>query len=499
MHSRGIKIVLLLALVVRLSLLAAAWNNEGGVFTPDSKGYVQLARTLVDGRFVDDAGRPEIFRTPGYPLFMLVGVPAGPELGWRVVLIVQVLIDVALVYLTYLLGSLLCGGRAGVLAAGLQAISAVAVASSLRILSDGLFAFLLTLAVLLLVFHWRSGRRWAIIACAGSLVAATYVRPVGLVYVMLIGAFLAIAATSRLLRRRRASRTSNAESRMPNPVSSLGLFAAICLAGLCPWVLRNAATADYVGFSSFAADSVYFYAAPEVLVRREGISPEAARLRMHKLDEQDEAHHSKPRMPGQAVEFRERISREIIGQDRGLYLRLHLRGVVGYFMPAANEVLEIAGLSSGQRGTSDILRQQGVWAAAKYYFGGNWQAMALAVPMVLILLVQYAGVLAWVVTRTIDRIRGRSREAGHGVGEACLSASFEGDAPAMAANAAVVPPDVRSMTPVIVLLAVMVGVSSLLSGPFGLPRYRVPMMPIINLAAAAGLMVLGGLLRTRRR
>ena len=487
MHSRGIKIVLLLALVVRVSLLAAAWNNEGGVFTPDSKGYVQLARALMDGHFVDDAGRPEIFRTLWYPLFLLVGVPAGPELGWRAVLVVQVLMDVALVYLTYLLGSLLCGGRVGALAAGLQAISAVAVASSLRILSDGLFAFLLTLAVLLLVFHWRSGRRWAIIGCAGSLVAATYVRPVGLVYVMLIGAFLAIAAIYRLVHRRREAQFPSPQSPIPNPAVAFVFFAAICLAGLCPWVVRNAVTADYVGFSSFASDSVYFYAAPEVLVRREGISPEAARLRMHKLDQEDEAQHG-PRTPGQAVTFRERTSHEIIDQDRGLYVRLHLRGVVGYFMPAANEVLEIAGLSSGQRGTSDILRQQGVWAAAKYYFGGNWQAMALAVPMVLILLVQYLGVVVWLVTRAINRGRKTSCEISHGAGQACLSASFEG------ATATT-----RSMTPVIVLLFVMVAVSSLLSGPFVLPRYRVPMMPIINLAAAAGLMAIGSLLRARRR
>ena len=194
----------MLAAALRLALLVCAWNAPvadawpaalehaappTGVVTPDSKGYVALAVDLHRGQF-GSAAR-EIFRTPGYPAFLLVSFVAG-EHWWQAVLLLQIAIDVLLVYLTYRL-ALALFGRNAVLAAIFQATSAIATASSMRILSDGLFAMLLTLAILLFVRFWlRGGRAWLAVS-AVVLSAACYVRPVGQV-------FAAVLATAMIVR-----------------------------------------------------------------------------------------------------------------------------------------------------------------------------------------------------------------------------------------------------------------------------------------------------------
>ena len=63
--------ILALALAVRLALLGATTRETA--FTPDSEGYWRLAGNLLQrGQFALD-DRPEIFRTPGYPAFLMIG------------------------------------------------------------------------------------------------------------------------------------------------------------------------------------------------------------------------------------------------------------------------------------------------------------------------------------------------------------------------------------------------------------------------------------------
>ena len=110
--------VLILATVLRIGLLLAA-SGGAGVLTPDSQGYETLATSLAaDGTFSRD-GEPEIFRTPGYPMFIAAIRP----FGGSAILVAQVFMDVLLVGLTYLLGRTLAGEGIGLLAALLQAIS----------------------------------------------------------------------------------------------------------------------------------------------------------------------------------------------------------------------------------------------------------------------------------------------------------------------------------------------------------------------------------------
>jgi 4-amino-4-deoxy-L-arabinose transferase-like glycosyltransferase len=423
MKTRTLYIILLVALVCRAGLLAMLWKDPADrIYTPDSQAYIQLSHSLVTWGTFERDGHPEIFRTPGYPMLLAFASP-WQDSWWRAVLVVQVVLDVALVYLTFLLGWTLAGERAGLIAAALLAIEPLAVASCLRILSDSLYAFLFILAVLLLVHHLRSSRWWALLAAALVLGAACYVRPVGLAMTAAVVVLLLIIGGK--LRWRRA-----------------GVLAGIVALSVAPWVVHNALVADYVGFSSSATDAMYYFAAPEVVAVTDRIPPDEARAEMKKADELANAEKS----PGQAATARKEEALRIITEHPWLYVRLHLKGCLGFFLPGATDVLETVGLTTGERGTLDVLHTQGVAAAIRHYFAGSPSVLPVVAPLLIATAVQYLGTLL------------------------CVARGIRRKIPAEAW-----------------LLAALVVAAALLHGPFGLPRYRLPVAPLLCVAAGVGL------------
>ncbi|MHC4981973.1 MAG: hypothetical protein ACYTF6_02250 [Planctomycetota bacterium] len=435
MTRRYLRMVLLLAAAARFALLAAAWNHPQRLFVPDSYEYVELGYHVAEDNAFRRGGQAEIFRTPGYPLFLVPSLILSRDY-WRVAIVAQVLLDVLLVYLTFIMASMLAGERVGLWAAVFQAISTVSIASSLRIGSDGLYAVLLTLAICLMIHHLRTAKYWSLVSSAGVLAAACYVRPVGIVMaVIFVGAVLF----------------------KPGRLRRAAAFLAVVLGAISPWVVRNYVAARYVGFSSFAGDAMYFFAVPELKSRLEDDDPAAVRaiLRARAGPIPDAGGALPP--PGPAAARRRREALETIAAHPFTYAGVHLRGCFGAYLPGAPAVLELMGLTEGQRGTSDVLRREGLLAAARYYFGENVRAIALAAVMVVVLAIKYLAVAAHVIKRA--RLR-------------------------MPAEAW--------------LAVVIVIVCTLLPGPFALPRYRVPFEPLLSVAAAAGMVVIIDALRRRR-
>ncbi len=460
--------ILAVALLARVALLASAWGHVETTIAPDSEGYWQLAQAIRDRHeftqpsIVVGEYNPEIFRTPGYPLFL------SPFASIGAALCLQIALDMLLVVLTYGLARRLVSNRVALFAMAFQAVSPLAVAASCQILSDGLFAFLLTPAVMLMVRFLgqcrlpepadRAGddeshvgpssaiegqgepwRAYAWLVGAALLMAmASYVRPVGLA---LAAAFLmALVLVHRRFRK-------------------MLIFTAVFVACIAPWVARNNVVADYPGFSSVAAEGLYEYTLPEMdrqIDAWERISrsfvpewnlPAARRTRMLRLS------------PGQAAQAKADTAREYILKHPLLFLKVHFKGTLAFWLPGATDVLEVAGLSQGNRGTLAVLHEQGLWPAVRHYFGGNTTAVAVAVPLVLIYLVKMAGVLVCVVA-------GARR--------------------------------ILHLRPKVWLLVLLVLLSFILPGVAAHPRFRVPVEPILNIAAAMGWLWIVGLFNRRR-
>ena len=457
--------ILVVALAARAALLRSAFavNNSylarphpeqpvAGSFTADSGAYWVLAWALREGHFA--YGVPEVFRTPGYSAFIAAIIvamqrglsdPSAAPVLTEAVISAQMLIDLHLVFLTYLLGRWVLSHRVGLMAAFFQATSPLAVAAPCRFLSDSLFAFLLTAAVLLFVRHAKTSGWWSLLASAAVLGIACYVRPIGLPMAGIFALAL-LVERARLLRR----------------AANAAAFAAILAVLIAPWVARNIAVADFYGFSSVQAEGMYFYDAAETLAVKEGRSVDEVRDELR----QSASFFPKPsglfRTQGARVRLMQRRAWEIFRENPGTFLWVHLRGTVAFWLPGATEVLEIAGATSGQKGTLEVLHRQGLAAAARHYFGGEAGAMWAAVGMSGITLLRYAGL----VLLGVSWLRGRLRRK-----------SAAGDPQSAILS---------SPASLLILFVGLIVVSWLLPGPAAHPRFRVPVEPLLSIAAAAG-------------
>ena len=422
MKNKTLPIILCLAAILRLALLVSAWNRPEGFSTPDSEDYKTLAQSLVQHLDFQHDSQPEIFRTPGYPLFLSMGF----LLGWKFVIVVQVLLDVLVVYLTYRLGTLLCRRRVGLWAAAFQAVSLVAMVSSVRLLSDGLFTLLALLAIVLLAFYFRSGRFWALPCAAVTAGVACYVRPIGLLFGL-------VAILVLVFRRRQRLRGT-------------ATFAALFVACVLPWIVRNACRAGYPAFSSVGAVNLYAYEAPATLAGAEGIS-------LVRAQEQLAAELTKA-PPGEQARRMQAVALGVILEHPWTWVKVHTITSLASFLPAVTDVLEVLGVTTGGRGTLGVLHEQGPSAAMRHYFGGATWAVGLCLPAVILLAVQYLLVAA----AAIKYLRPGT------------------DAAAW-----------------LILLTILV--TCLAGGPASTPRFRVPAAPLLSLAAAAGLVALASLLK----
>jgi hypothetical protein len=215
--------VFLLALAIRLGFGLRVFP----FVSKDSQSYFLPAWDLVH------AGEFELGlrRTPGYSGFIAaILLLFGDDL--RAVTLVQHLLGAATAALTYALGRLTFGRLAGLGAGVLVACSAPLLAYEHYVLTESLFAFILTAACAALVCAWRSPRPARRLWLLGGVLVglAALVRPVGQgVLPLAILAALAGSAAHEPADRRRLG---------------YGLVsAALVLAGytllVLPWTVRN--------------------------------------------------------------------------------------------------------------------------------------------------------------------------------------------------------------------------------------------------------------------
>lgn len=206
--KEALLLLLLLSVVLAVNL-AVFWMvytvNPESVVTSDSARYEYLAHSLIEkGNFFIDtdyptvlAGAeqagPEVFRTPGYPLF-IAGIYTlfGPR--HTPLMIAQIIFGVGTILLVFLTSRMLFGASVAFLAAIFLAIDAGSFSISHYILSDTLFTFFLVFAVLNAVSFLLDQKRKAktLFFCGLFISVAALVRPVGyyLIFPIVVGLFV---------------------------------------------------------------------------------------------------------------------------------------------------------------------------------------------------------------------------------------------------------------------------------------------------------------------
>jgi len=150
--SRTFWLLVLLALSIRLVVL---WINlthaSPFVWADDSRSYIRCADSLVSHfAFLDARGMPTWTRPPGYPslLALTFATGKGASDNFIATLIVQVLMSTGVVMFATHLALRFAGYQRGMLVGILMALEPSSIASSNLILSETLYTFMLTAAVL---------------------------------------------------------------------------------------------------------------------------------------------------------------------------------------------------------------------------------------------------------------------------------------------------------------------------------------------------------------
>jgi hypothetical protein len=240
------------AAAVRLVLMAVSLTRNGiGVLSlADTSSYLIPGRNvLLHGSFVAD-GVPDLFRTPGYPLFLAITSLAGLRAGAAA----NMVLSVFCVLLVWKLGwAVFEDDRIALGAAWVFAFEPISVSYSFVLMSEFLFLTLFLLSMER-VAEFLRGRRLGVLAVAALwLAAATLVRPVTyyLPWALALGLSLVLARAPGL--------------RWKAPAVLL----ITVLPWLAAWQIRNKIETGYGALSSTADVFFYVYTEPDVIARAE--------------------------------------------------------------------------------------------------------------------------------------------------------------------------------------------------------------------------------------
>lgn len=193
----GLWIAVLLSILVRVVLLAFVLRAQGGggIYTLDTPGYVDPIAGLLHGSFWLQH-TPNILRTPGYPLFLLLaGFGKLHPLLWIAWQIVFSALAVALLYRIAL--SLSRSSTTAFPCALLYALEPCSILCSVLLIADTLLSCFIILFIYFLLSYLRTGKWGALLLSSCVLAICTYIKPVTY-YLPVVIAFMFAFVPSRL-------------------------------------------------------------------------------------------------------------------------------------------------------------------------------------------------------------------------------------------------------------------------------------------------------------
>ncbi|MFA5391550.1 MAG: glycosyltransferase family 39 protein [Candidatus Omnitrophota bacterium] len=204
----------------------------------DSDRYLKLASALLSqGKFElqtsGGAFQYEVFRTPGYPLFLaaLQGVAKFPLDS---IIFVQVLLTLLATWIVYKI-AMQINEKIAYLSTLIVLCDPVSSIISLRLMSETLFLPLIATFYLCFIRYLKSGKLWLLLLAALMLVAATYVHAISYYLGVAIAVFMIYANIPKDLKK--------------NIIHIMVFLAAVYgLLGL--WQLRNYMCCGETAFSS---------------------------------------------------------------------------------------------------------------------------------------------------------------------------------------------------------------------------------------------------------
>ncbi|HEX3582757.1 MAG TPA: hypothetical protein VH087_13400 [Thermoanaerobaculia bacterium] len=182
MRRASLDLAFLAALTLLTNFVYFAYSN-GDYFFPDSRTYIEPAQSMLAGRgFVRAGGIIETFRTPGYPLFLMLFRSV------TTVVVVQHLMNVALAMAIYLFARQRFSRGVAIAAAVLFALDTPTILYANKVLTETLFTAVLFALIWLVLGESHAAKRRVrgvpvAMTVAGLLAGAlVLIRPAAILY-----------------------------------------------------------------------------------------------------------------------------------------------------------------------------------------------------------------------------------------------------------------------------------------------------------------------------
>jgi 4-amino-4-deoxy-L-arabinose transferase-like glycosyltransferase len=255
--------LLIIFLVIRLLLvLVTIANPEGGILA-DSLAYLDLTKSIREGGLYESQlyQDEDLLRPPLYPYF-LVSIQAifGTHYGY--VTFIQLVLSGLICWMLFYMGRRMGHERAGMVAAWLFALSPNVALWSLTIMTETLFSFFITTALLFWIIYLKSLKILWLALVGVALGLATLVRPIGL-YLIFVWGFLVFVGFWRTFDLQR----------------TVGLSILLLLTGsvtVLPWAIRNWRVHHQFTISNVTTKTFTEFNLAYVLADIEGIDRDAA-------------------------------------------------------------------------------------------------------------------------------------------------------------------------------------------------------------------------------
>ena len=217
--------VLVLGFIIRIGFFLSIqpWKEEvvnNSIIVSDAIGYDELAKSIMHTFSFE--GEFSTYRTPLYPLFLALLYSISAESVWFV-LLVQILLSLVSIYLAYRIGTHIFSTQAGLLAAFLFATDIHQAFFTVTLLTDTLFICLFLISIYCFCKSLgETNFKWFCLS-AIALGTATLVRPISFLIPAILVFFIIVF--SRLESGRKI-------------IYSL-VFSLIFISVLSPWLLHN--------------------------------------------------------------------------------------------------------------------------------------------------------------------------------------------------------------------------------------------------------------------
>lgn len=275
--DRTLFAILAVGLAVRLFLFFYFLDTPKFFWDDDSSSYLNTAEnTLLGNGFsrVDEPPyEPDAFRTPGYPIFLLLHkVIFG---SYHLALITQSLLVIGIAWIIFLLAKDYGSAKIGYWAAAVFLAMPFSIQVSLKFLTQSFFAFVLMLSVWFWLKFLKDNEGKYLLITALSLPLLAFIRPIAqFIYLPFLLSFVYTGWIYGRLSLKSVLKTGL-------------ILGIIFFVGISPWLYRNYTTFGHFSLSSIIPSQMYFFDAPAVYAYNHGVSNGEAAIILAKRAEED--------------------------------------------------------------------------------------------------------------------------------------------------------------------------------------------------------------------